>query len=103
MKTSKRLAAEKRLNALTVKSETNTYPLSKSSNAYKLAVSAVNGEKVLRPCHTSGRGRFTSNIDCTDQLAVVLGKIGFEFEKGNDSPRGGLTGNFIKVTTKIYE
>ena len=103
MRTSKRSAAEKRLNALTVRSETNAYPLSKSSNVYKLAVSAVNGEKVLRPCHIHGRGRFCSNIDCTDRLAVVLEKIGFEFEKGNDGPRGGLTGNFIKVTTKIYE
>ena len=27
--------------------------------------------------------------------------LGINFESGNDSPRGGLTGNFFKILTKI--
>ena len=31
----------------------------------------------------------------------LLSQLGIEFKVGNDSKRGGLTGNFIEVTTKI--
>ena len=90
----KKSTGEKKLAAMNV---------SKNSNAYKLVIAALNGETLLRPCHTSGSGRFTTNIDCTIDLTDLLTKMGISYEKGNDSPRGGKTGNFVKITTKIHE
>lgn len=76
---------------------------SKSSFAYKSAKSVIDGERLIRPCHTSGRGRFTSNLDYTSDVMQLLSLLGIKYEIGNDSPRGGKTGNFIKITTKISE
>lgn len=55
---------------------------------------------VIRPCSSSGRGRFTSNMDYTKDTENLLKLLGIKFESGNDSPRGGLAGNFIIVLTK---
>jgi hypothetical protein len=94
-------SAEKRLNALTIKSEANKYPLSKNSEAYRNVMSVINGAKTIRPVHTSGRGRFTSNLDYTDHTMALLTKIGIEVVLSNESPRGGKVGNLITVITKI--
>jgi len=74
---------------------------SKSSFAYKATQSVIEGERLIRPCHTSGSGRFTSNLDYTEDVCSILNLLGVKFEQGNDSPRGGKTGNFVKITTKI--
>ena len=56
---------------------------------------------IIRPCTTSGRGRFTTNLDYTADVCRMLDQLGIKYISGNDSPRGGKTGNFIKVLTKI--
>lgn len=101
MKTTKATAALKRLDELTVKSENRKHPLSKNSMAYKFAKQVIDGDKTIRPCHTSGAKKFTSNQDHTALTMIVLNKIGIEFELSNDSKRGGLTGNLITIKTKI--
>ena len=75
--------------------------VSKSSMAYKLTLAAINGQSIIRPCYTSGSGRFTKNMDYTYTTSCLLTEIGIEFEEGNDAPRGGATGRFFKITTKI--
>ena len=90
----------------------NRYNGSKNSKAYQIVKDLINGTKttymvygnVIRPCATSGRGRFTSNLDYTKDTENLLNLLGIKFESGNDSPRGGLTGNYFKILTKIdYE
>ena len=56
---------------------------------------------IIRPCTTSGRGRFTTNIDYTADVCLLLDQLKIKYIFGNDSPRGGKTGNFIKILTKI--
>lgn len=55
----------------------------------------------IRPCKTSGSGRFTKNADYTADICAALDILGIEYTSGNDSPRGGKTGNFIKLITYI--
>lgn len=82
---------------------------SKTSIAYQVAKDLATGENktykisgnIIRPVHTSGSGRFTINLDYTNDCKAILTFLKLKFETGNDSPRGGLTGNFIKITTKI--
>ena len=90
----------------------NRYTGSKNSKAYQIVKDLISGTNktymvygnVIRPCATSGRGRFTSNIDYTKDTENLLNLLGIKFERGNDSPRGGLTGNYFKISTKIdYE
>ena len=87
----------------------NRYNGSKNSKAYQIVRDLIDGTNktymvfgnLIRPCSTSGRGRFTSNMDYTSEVKRLLILLGINFESGNDSPRGGLTGNFFKISTKI--
>lgn len=101
MKTLTINSASKKLESLTVRSETNKYPVSKTSIAYKSVKQIIEGSKTIRPCYTSGSGRFTSNQDHTNETTSLLSKIGIEFTLTNDAPRGSATGNLITITTKI--
>jgi hypothetical protein len=101
MKTLSVKSASSKLEKLTIKSETNNSPISKTSIAYKFAKEIIEGAKQIRPCYTSGKGRFCSNQDHTESLKAILNKIGIEYVFTNDSQRGGLTGNLITITTKI--
>lgn len=87
----------------------NRYKGSKSAKAYQMVRDIINytnnsyavyGNRI-RPCHTSGSRRFTTNLDYTEETKTLLRLIGVKFESGNDSPRGGKTGNYIKILTKI--
>ena len=82
--------------------------LSKNSKAYQVVNAFISNERhamifgnIIRPCHISGKGRFCSNLDYTSNIKYILDKIGVKYESGNDSSRGGLTGNYIKITSKI--
>lgn len=91
-----------------VKSRLSLISNSKRLKAYKLieewtkpAFTAKDGtewfDEEIRPCYTSGRGRFTTNLDYTQQTMWLLNKMGVEFEVGNDSPRGGKCGLYIII------
>lgn len=90
---------------------------SKSTVAYKVLIDLINGwnntnmipnngwnskEAILiRPVYVSGAKRFASNQDHTLAITRLLDLLGVKYESGNDAPRGGLTGNYIKILTKI--
>ena len=101
MKTLSAKSATSKLNKMTVKSESNKYPLSKLSIGYKFAKEVIEGKKEIRPVYTSGSGRFCSNQDHTAETKAVLTRLGIEFVFSNDSKREGLTGNLLTITTKI--
>jgi len=75
----------------------------KNSAGYQIVKSILESKNadMIRPCYTSGRGRFTTNMDHTQAVENILTLIGVKYESGNDSPRGGKTGNYIKILTKI--
>lgn len=82
--------------------------LSRGSKAYQIVKALINGEHIfgirgnmIRPCHTSGTGHFCTNLDYTEGVKNLLNKIGVKYVAGNDSPRGGKPGNYIKIITKI--
>jgi len=56
---------------------------------------------VIRPCDTAGHGRFTAIMDYTADICKIFGALKVRYEVGNDAPRGGQTGKFIKILTKI--
>lgn len=71
----------------------------KVKKEWSLIMDALNGGKnEIRPCHTSGRGRFCKNMDYTAEVAALLKKAKIKFVKKNDAPRGGKEGNYITLT-----
>ena len=92
------------MKTLTINSATkklNASKVAKSSIAFKMVKSVIEGAKTLRPCYTQGSGRFIKNQDHTFATEMLLREIGIEYVLTNDSARGGLTGNLITITTKI--
>ena len=86
-------------------------PVIKTSIAYQVAAELLelpNAKKsykifgnTIRPVHTSGSGRFTSNQDHTKAIADLLFSIGIDTVLSNTSPKGGLTGNLLTIVTKL--
>jgi hypothetical protein len=76
----------------------------KNTGGYRLVkdwIEQSHVQKQIRPCYTSGSGRFTKNMDYTPGVGEILTLIGVKFEAGNDAPKGSPTGNFYKIITKI--
>lgn len=70
----------------------------KNSSAYRLIIEACEtGRALVRPCWTSGRGRYCSNLDYTADVCRILDALRVQYVRGNDAPRGGLPGNFIQI------
>lgn len=86
------------------------YTGSKSTIAYRIVNDIISGSNksfairpdgTIRPCYTSGSGRFTSNQDHTADTKALLDLVGLKYTSGNDAPRGGATGQWIRISTKI--
>lgn len=85
------------LNALTIRNEANKFPISKSSQAYKMVKAALETGKPIRPCYAQGSGKFSGNADHTSAVCIVLNRLGIAYELTNDAPRGGKQGNLITI------
>jgi hypothetical protein len=76
--------------------ETRTKPFRGTAALRMIKQWIIDGEPI-RPCYTSGRGKHTSNVDRSGEVERILKVLNLKFTTGNDAPRGGLTGNWIKV------
>lgn len=66
--------------------------------ALRLVEEWIRTNKPIRPCYTTGSGRHTANSDHGDKVRHILGVcLGLPCTSGNDAPRGGATGRWIKV------
>lgn len=89
------------------------YTGAKNSYRYKIIIDLINGTNdtgmvkrednsiLIRPCFVSGSGRYTQNNDHSAEIKIMLQKLGVKFKTGNDAPRGGKSGDFIKISTKL--
>ena len=92
MKTTSKSALAKKIAKLNI---------SKNSLVYGW-ITTLETNQVLRPIFTQGSSwKYSSLVDKEFELTNVLNQLGIEFTKGNDAPRGGKTGAFVKITTKI--
>lgn len=74
----------------------------RTSSAYRLIRTACEtGRTMIRPCWQSGCGRFTTNMDYTADTCSVLDALRVRYVRGNDAPRGGKTGNYIKLLNLV--
>jgi hypothetical protein len=60
-------------------------------------------ERKIYTDYYSGSGRFTSAHSSENTILSILKAQGYKFEKGNDAPKGGILGNFIKVSKTAFE
>ena len=97
MKTLSKKSAEKKLIKLAVTKE-----ISKNSIVYSWINSLIEGRKEFRPVYSQGSSwKHSSLFDRRAEFTKILDLLSIEYESGNDAPRGGKTGAFIKIITKI--
>lgn len=71
----------------------------KQTKGWHLIMDALdNGTNLIRPCRISGVGRYAKNMDYTLAICNLLDAAQIKYRRGNDAPRGGLTGNYIVLT-----
>ena len=68
---------------------------SKSSNVRSLATNGY-----LRIGHYTGSGRYIKAVSCMDEVTAQLRGLNIGYATGNDAPRGGVTGEFIVLTSR---
>ena len=92
MKTTRKSALANRIEKLN---------LSKNSLVYAW-VNDLSTNNILRPIFSQGSTwKHSSLTDKSIELTSVLRKLKISFTTGNDAPRGGKTGYFVKINTKI--
>lgn len=57
--------------------------------------------ELIRTCYITGSGSYARNQDYHDRLKTILRKHGIPYSEGNDAPRGGKTGQWVKVSDSI--
>lgn len=86
------------------------YTGSKNAKHYQIVRDIIQGTNktytmrengIVRPDYTYGCGRFSRNVQNGPTVMALLDSIGVKYEAGNDAPRGGITGNYIKIKSKI--
>lgn len=80
----------KRINAI------GTY-----SHLYSMAIDVING-KLVRPTKVEKHRYFKNyyHVCNKDEVTALLKLLKIDYTLGNDAPRGGATGNYIKLSTK---
>jgi hypothetical protein len=86
------------MNTTTFDNRIKVAGINKATVAYKLALQLCQTDTFVRPCYTSGTGRFTSNQDHTSATINILKNVGVECVLTNDAARGSATGNVIRLT-----
>lgn len=59
-----------------------------------------NPERTMRPVYWAGHGRNISLHDSSANLEQGLSMLGIDYETGNDAPKGGKNGYFVRLTAK---
>lgn len=94
MKTTKRSALNKRIKKMNFAS---------NSIVGNMVLALKKGDK-LRPVYSQGSTwKHSSLVDKTYELKQVLNTLKLDYVTGNDATRGGKTGYFIEITTKIID
>jgi hypothetical protein len=75
--------------------------LRKNTLVYGMINNLATGD-ILRPVFSQGSTwKHSSLVDKSIELISVLNLLKLKFEIGNDAIRGGKTGYFVKIITKI--
>lgn len=97
----KRTTLKKRIESLKIKSLVARNILHYLTGETRCA-NYINKD-VIRPCKYNRSCGRVNVIDYRWQIEEALTLCKIKYEKGNDAPRGGATGNYIKILTKFSD
>jgi hypothetical protein len=89
-----------------MKNATKKLILTKKGEVSKTIINAINNckfnleDRKIYTGYYSGSGRFTSRHSAQSTITSILTAQGYKFELGNDSDRGGASGEYVKMSKK---
>jgi hypothetical protein len=88
-------------NRFAPKLTTNAGVLTKNT-ANAINSSHFNGNKIYAKYYT-GSGNHINLVDMSFYIIGILNALKLKYSTGNDAPRGGKNGDFIKVSSKAIQ
>ena len=61
------------------------------------------GQRKIYTGYYSGSGRFTSANSAMFTVTDILERKGYKYTTGNDAPRGGASGEYVKVSKTAFK
>ncbi len=99
MKTTTNIAIESKLSKLV-----DNKLINKSSIVYGWIKEIQSGKNNFRPVYSQGSSwKHSTLFDRRMEFIKVLNLLKISFVQGNDAPRGGQTGAYLNVTTKVKQ
>jgi hypothetical protein len=85
-----------------MKAQTQKIVLTKSGSVNKSVSNMISNcnfstDKIYTGYY-SGSGRFTTSHSAMGLVIQILSAQGYKFEKGNDAPKGGIKGEYLKIS-----
>jgi len=62
------------------------------------AVNVCVFNRIIYPVFYTGKGNYVNKVTYFNELTTVLNLLNLKYEIGNDAPRGGANGEFIKIS-----
>jgi len=85
-----------------MKNSTKTIVLTKTGEINKSVSNMILNCKFdgfkIRTGYYSGSGRFTSAHSARSLVTSILKAQGYKYSTGNDAPKGGITGEYVKLS-----
>lgn len=70
----------------------------RSGEGYKFALEAIIREGAcIKVGHNTGSGRYSGSVEYTSDTTAWLNANGYVYETGNDAPKGGRAGAWVRV------
>jgi len=92
----------------TMKKATQKILLTKKGELNKAVLSMIancefeHSKKTIRTGYYSGSGRFTSANSAMSTITSILDSQGYKYTTSNDAPKGGIKGEFVKMSKTAY-
>lgn len=84
-----------------IKSENKNISVRKGGRVYYALVSILNHGRAVTGGYT-GTGSHVRKWICTSDVCRILDSLGIKYQTGNDAPRGGAAGEFVRVTSPAF-
>lgn len=62
------------------------------------AIDLLVKDTIIHPSFYTGSGRYIRLVSYEHEITTLLNMLGYKYKKGNNAPKGGKQGDYIKIS-----